>query len=189
MEGPVRGVDNIGNLIFVGAFERGVPKGPCWVAKEGQGWLHGVVDDHGRFTGEDIAYIYPDISTCMYGTFRKETLVEARASSIVSASLDDNYILNLKLRQPQPDDPAYTFCPSTPTKIPCDWLLNDCYEDVTVECHKSNVEGAGDGLFASRHLPANTIVSYYNGVKVEPHEEYNSSSYSYQIYVDWANTG
>ncbi len=188
LEGPVRGLDGLGNLVFVGAYKRGLPFGPCWLAKEGQGWLYGEVDSKGRFSGEALAYIYPDISSCIVGSFKNEMLVEARASVVVEAFTDSNQVLNVRFQPHQPDDPAYTYCPSTPSTIPCDWLLCDCYESSTVECRISNVQSAGEGLFAIRNLPAQTIVSYYNGVKVEPSEEYSSSSYSYQIYVDWSNT-
>jgi len=53
MEGPVRGLDEKGNVVFIGAFEEGIPKGPCWLSIEGQGWLHGNVDSKGKFSGEN----------------------------------------------------------------------------------------------------------------------------------------
>ena len=36
--------------------------------------------------------------------------------------------------------------------------------------------------------PKDTIVAYYNGLHIEPKENYSSPSCDYQIYVDWANT-
>ena len=42
----------------------GLPYGPCWIAREGQGWLHGNADPlTGRLTGDEIAFVYPDLST------------------------------------------------------------------------------------------------------------------------------
>ena len=32
----------------------------------------------------------------------------------------------------------------------------------------SGVEGGGEGLHAARALPANTIVSFYNGIRMVP---------------------
>ena len=86
LEGPVRGLDPYGNLVFVGFYRKGLPFGDCWLAKEGQGWLFGQVDDKGRFTGTHIAYVYPNLCTAIYGTFREEILVEARATVIVKVS-------------------------------------------------------------------------------------------------------
>ena len=187
LSGPVRGLDEKGNLIFMGAFEKGLPVGHCWLAQEGQGWLYGPVDGKGRFSGPEIAYIFPDMTTALLGTFHQEQLVEARASHINSAFME-NDILKVTFCPTEPDAPAYTFCPSNAGEIPCDWLLDDNYEQVTVVCQKSKVEGAGDGLFAKRDLPAETVISYYNGLHISPEEDYAASSCNYQIYVDWTNT-
>ena len=187
LTGPVRGLDEKGNLIFMGAFEKGLPVGHCWLAQEGQGWLYGPVDGKGRFSGPEIAYIFPDMTTALLGTFHQEQLVEARASHVNSAFME-NDILKVTFCPTEPDAPAYTFCPSNAGEIPCDWLLDDNYEQVTVVCQKSKVEGAGDGLFAKRDLPAETVISYYNGLHISPEEDYAASSCNYQIYVDWTNT-
>ena len=60
--------------MFIGSFHRGLPTGYCWLAKEGQGWLFGEVDERGRFSGDNIAYIYPDLLTAITGTFEKEVI-------------------------------------------------------------------------------------------------------------------
>ena len=69
------GLDLSGNLMFVGEFSKGLPVGHCWLAKEGQGWLFGEVDKRGRFTGDNIAYIYPDLLTAITGTFHNEVKI------------------------------------------------------------------------------------------------------------------
>ena len=66
------GLDLSGNLMFVGTFNKGLPTGYCWLAKEGQGWLFGEVDENGSFSGDNIAYIYPDLLTAITGTFLNE---------------------------------------------------------------------------------------------------------------------
>ena len=176
-------------MIFLGYFNRGIPVGHCYLAKEGQGWLYGEVDPKGRFTGENIAYIYPDLCTALVGAFENERLVEARTAVLVEAEIDPKTdLFRLSFSPPMPDSPAYTYSPSNSQSIPCDWQLQDMYERVTVYSVKSKVEGAGDGLFAARDLPANTIISYYNGLLIEADENYSSSNHNYQIYVDWSNT-
>ena len=97
-------------------------------------------------------------------------------------------ILNLSFTQPAPDAHAYSFCPSNLESIPCDWTLKDNYETAMVHCKKSKIEGAGDGLFASRDIPGGIIVSYYNGLRIEADQTYSPDNSNYQIYVDWANT-
>ena len=36
LEGPVRGTDEKGQLVFVGMYSKGLPTGCCWQAKEGR---------------------------------------------------------------------------------------------------------------------------------------------------------
>lgn len=187
LEGPVRGLDDRGNLIFVGEYSKGLPKGNCWLAKEGQGWLYGKVDEKGRFSGQDIAYVYPDRCTSMIGQFHQEIMLKSLSSHIVQAELNSAHIMCLSIINTD-DANHFTHCPSNNEKIRCDWTLTDCYEDVTVECRTSTVEGAGEGLFAQRNLPAGKIISFYNGILVQPGEKYNTTNFNYQIYVDWSNT-
>jgi hypothetical protein len=62
-------------LSFVGRFEDGIPTGICWRGLIGGAWLYGKVDDFGEFTGDEIAYIYPDLKTSLLGKFINGTMV------------------------------------------------------------------------------------------------------------------
>ena len=183
LEGPVRGIDDRGNLVFIGSFYEGIAIGPCWLAREGQGWLHGVVDAKGRFSGDEILFLYPDFQNCLAGTFKNERLVSGMASKIIGVGLNDTSVLVLTPAQPKAGAPVLDYCPSTKDSIPCDWNLGDTYENSTVVCRPSLVNGAGDGLFAAKDLPTNTIVSYYNGLHIEHGEIYNTNSFSYQVQI------
>ena len=79
LEGPVRGLSPGGGLVFVGQYRRGLPVGPCWLSREGQGWIHGAVDGRGRFSGGDVAFLYPDAGTCLVGRFEAEVMLDAVA--------------------------------------------------------------------------------------------------------------
>ena len=46
------------------------------------GWLYGNVDAAGEFTGNEIAYIYADLTTVIYGKFEKGILVEGRQRKV-----------------------------------------------------------------------------------------------------------
>ncbi len=199
LEGPVRGVDDSGVLVFVGQYQHGLPVGTCWLAREGQGWLCGRVDGRGRFSGEEITFLYPDRSTAMVGRFREEVMLQALAGRVAAADLNEAHILCLAMTSSsssssssssQGDEmlPTYSFSPSNAAGIHCDWSLPDCYEAVTVECRRSSVHEAGEGLFALRELPEGRVVSFYNGVRVRPGEAYSPDNLDYQIYVDWSNT-
>ena len=89
LEGPVRGTDERGQLVFIGMYSKGLPIGCCWQAMEGQGWIYGQVDaETGQFTGDNISYIYPDLLTCLVGKFVQGRLVEGRPSCVVEASYE-----------------------------------------------------------------------------------------------------
>ena len=54
-----------------------------WLAKRKlEGMLYGQMDSEGRFTGEDIIFIYPDMLTGIQGHFRNGELVSGSAVDI-----------------------------------------------------------------------------------------------------------
>ena len=38
-------------------------------------YIYGIVDDHGKFTGDDIAFIYQDLELALVGQFHKGMMV------------------------------------------------------------------------------------------------------------------
>ena len=71
-------------------------------------------------------------------------------------------------------------------------LLEDPYERLWVEVRQSTVQGGGEGLFARRDIPADTVVSFYHGLVIRPDQEgeteMRESHYDYMIFLDWNNT-
>ena len=49
--------------------------GVCWQLVAGGGCVVGDVDSLGQHSGDSIAYIYPDLSTALIGTFHQGELV------------------------------------------------------------------------------------------------------------------
>ena len=66
-------------LGFIGHYQDGKLIGPSWQGLIGGGWIYGVTDQHGEFSGDNIAYIYPDNSTALLGEFRKGKMVIIKA--------------------------------------------------------------------------------------------------------------
>ena len=62
-------------ISFCGSVEEGIPTGICWRGLVGGAWLYGNVNDVGEFTGNNIAYIYPDLKTVLLGWFINGTMV------------------------------------------------------------------------------------------------------------------
>ncbi|TRY63349.1 hypothetical protein TCAL_10816 [Tigriopus californicus] len=212
LEGPVFGRRPDQNLVFVGQFLKGLPYGVCWLGQDGESWLVGKVDQMGHFTGDNLAYIYPNLKTALLGQFKNGVMLRAQAAQLVALHLNEAHIMEPEMRAtkvtpairpinqtPNPmqidsdragknEDSFYSFCPSNSNEVCCNWLLSDPYESETVECLNSAVDGAGDGLFARTNLPQGTLVAFYNGLVIGLEESYANSNMNYQIYVDWANT-
>lgn len=49
--------------------------GAAWQGVRGGGWIHGQLDANGDLTGDDIAYIYPDLELALVGRFEKGVMV------------------------------------------------------------------------------------------------------------------
>ena len=131
-------------------------------------------------------FVYPDLTTVLLGKFEEDKLTEGHESLIIGHTLKSG-ILNLQFHQIS--GPVFRFCPSTVDTIRCPWLQEDPYERKIVCAGPSAMgDGVGDGLFIRKDVPAGTIVSFYNGIRVPPGENPTFQSRSYQIYLDWRPT-
>ena len=64
-------------------------------------------------------------------------------------------------------------------------LLTDLYEDVTVYVDMSTVEGAGEGLFASRDIECGQLVSLFSGTKIYKDSNKRSVKYGDEEWSDF----
>ena len=69
-------------------YRNGKPFGTCWKPFRWGGCVVGRVDSDGELTGPDLAYVYPDLTTALVGSFEKGELVAGQVSSLVSVRLD-----------------------------------------------------------------------------------------------------
>lgn len=67
-------------------------------------------------------------------------------------------------------------------------LLTDLYEDVTVYVDMSTVEGAGEGLFASRDIECGQLVSLFSGTKIYKDSNKRSVKYGDEEWSDFRLT-
>ncbi|TRY75439.1 hypothetical protein TCAL_09504 [Tigriopus californicus] len=186
LHGPVCGYNPRGSLVFVGCFDGGRPIGIAWKWLEGDGFLYGRLDRSGEFTGSNIAYLYPDLVTCLIGEFANGQLVQGRESKIQDAHMHKEL---LKLRFHEPRGPTFMLWKSTLTEIRVPPLQEDLYEKKYVEVRDSQLPGAGDGLFAKVPLTQGATVAFYNGIRVRPNDTPPFQSRDYEIYVDWNKPG
>ena len=75
---------------------------------------------------------------------------------------------------------------STREKICTNMLHRDPYEKQMVEVKRSNADNAGEGVFALQDIPSNTVVAFYNGIRIPADEGDTNDSWddcSYRIFV------
>ena len=75
----LRGLLRDGQPHFLSAYPLG--RGISWKARGktlNDGWLYGSVNKTSHFTGDGIAFVYPDLSTALLGRFRHEVMLAAK---------------------------------------------------------------------------------------------------------------
>ena len=86
-------------LFTIGSFAGNVPVGLAWQSRSRMkmdGFLYGVVDHHGEFTGDNITFIYPDFLTGLRGTFVNGVSQNATVVNVV-AERCNNGVKELKI--------------------------------------------------------------------------------------------
>ena len=63
--------------------------------------------------------------------------------------------------------------------------LPDPLESQMVRVSDSGVEGGGEGLFANTDIPSDSIVAFYNGIRMTPEEKSPWEDRAYSIVVEW----
>ena len=97
-----------------------------------------------------------------------------------------NAILKLKFCKKNKNASKYQYWPSSIDNVGVPPLLEDPLESKYVICGTSDIgDNAGDGLFLKQDVEANTIIAFYNGIRVKPGETAPFKNHGYQIYVDW----
>jgi len=190
LHGPVRGLTTKGRLAWAGLFKNGKSYGASWRGCVGGGFLYGSVGPNGLFTGNKNAYIYPDMSTALYGKFQDGKMVETVPVDISRSYLDKSgTMLRLRFGKAAFRAPIYRYWPSGLDFVGVPPLQDDPFEHKYIYVGQSKMsEFAGDGLYVKRDVPANTTISFYNGIRVQPGEQPPWSNGGYQIYVDWNKT-
>ena len=156
------------HVSWLGRYGSGVPVGTIWEWQEGGGYLTGVVDDDGTFTGDNIAFVYPDFCTAILGRFNNGILVDGVSAALADVSIEDDIAVAKwsVIGSPEPEMHVTHF-KSTEEDAGPQPLVRDPYESRTVEVRPSSLGGGGDGLFVKRKIIKGEVVAFYNGVSLE----------------------
>ncbi|MBN3298336.1 SETD7 methyltransferase, partial [Amia calva] len=171
LNGPAHEYDADGRLIFKGQYKDNNRWGVCWIYYPDGGSVVGEVNEDGEMTGNKVAYVYTDGRTALYGKFIEGEIIEARLATLLS---EENGRPHFEL---QPGSPVFTYDKSTSSCIAVNGLLPDPYETQRVYVADSRIKGAGEGLFAKIEAEPNTVMAFYNGVRIT-HQEVDSRDWS-----------
>ncbi|XP_036170548.1 histone-lysine N-methyltransferase SETD7 isoform X1 [Myotis myotis] len=174
LNGLAQEYDTDGRLIFKGQYKDNIRHGLCWIYFPDGGSLVGEVNEDGEMTGEKIAYVYPDERTALYGKFIDGEMLEGKLAALVSTEEGRPHF------DLMPGSSVYHFDKSTSSCISTNALLPDPYESERVYVAESLISSAGEGLFSKVAVGPNTVMSFYNGVRIT-HQEVDSR--------DWALNG
>jgi len=171
-------------LLWVGRYRNGMAHGVCWKLNPGGGYITGEVDSEGELSGTNICYIYPDFKTCYHGIFKEAIMVQARLSSVKSVRIFKGI---LEIEASEGFGPYQKHEQSSRNWICSNLLQRDPYEDQKIKVMASGLEMAGEGVFAKTDLPSETIVAFYNGVRIPPDvgdDDDDWEDCSYRIFLE-----
>ena len=119
----------------------------------------GELDQFGHFSGSQMAFLYPDLKTGLYGVFSCGRMVSAGPAAVQLATKRDNiFCLQFK----RLTGSGYNFDLATKQIISSRPLLRDPYEMEHVVAASCKDIHKGEGLFARKSVQANTILAFYN---------------------------
>ena len=154
--------------ITIGHFVDAKPIGNTWQWKNErifEGFLNGIVDENGTFTGEDITYIYPDFQTGLKGIFIGGEVAAARAV-IITEERCHNGIKEIRTKKIASDQTLWSKDIANTTHITRYAKTVDPHERRSVYVGESQLPGGGEGIFARRTFMPGDLVSYFNGIRV-----------------------
>ena len=147
----------------VGRFVNGRKAGVHWCWARGNCYLVGPVDADNKPHGENIFYLYPDLTTTLRGDFTHGKMSLGKTVELTGIQVEGG-IPAPKYREHK-DGAIYKYDPSGAHCISRTPLVRDVYEARYVRVAESGVAGAGEGLWAKTRIRAGQACSLFNGVR------------------------
>ena len=164
-------------VVTIGRFVDNIPSGFIWQWRSRRildGLLYGEVDSLGKFTGDNITFIYPDFTTGLQGQFVDGELVAGQAVDIV-AERCQNGMKQLRFVETKPYNFTWIRDETNATYIGAHPKIIDPHEMKSVYIGNSLMLGAGEGLFARKMFLPGDMVSYFNGVKTTEEDMFHDN--------------
>ena len=157
--------------------KNGKAVGFCWKRVFGNGYLYGIE----TFTGDNIAYIYPDLETVLIGKFKTGIMISAKETTITRIRCK-NGLVELDFAPAWGTEFHYSV-PSNET-FGDQPTVTDPLDDKYVYMSWSGT--GGQGIFAKRDIPMGTQFVQYNGLVMD-HDQleiYNNHFQRHQAYLN-----
>ena len=180
-------------VVTIGAFHGGRPNGLTWQWRSKRildGFLYGKVNDEGKFTGDDITFIYPDFLTGLTGSFVNGVLEHATAVNIVAERCVAG-IKELKFEASSEENVSWKREEANATYIGQHPKVMDPHEKKSVYVDQSFIPRSKEGVFAVRKFLPGHLISYFGGLKtfeenfllpdMTEEEEEDAASYYYNL--------
>ena len=141
----------------------------------GGGVMHGSFNKNGEASGDQIAFVYPDMETAFFGSFENFVMKKAKEAEVKSLHcLDD--LVAIKEYKVKLDGPAFFYDPPTNESFGGglrDGLegVVDPYERKLVRVSTSSVPNSGLGVFAIKDILIKRTTNLYSGFVLRNLEE------------------
>ncbi len=149
---------------FVGRFYKGVARGFCWRGCLGGGFLCGYVSPKdGTFTGSDIAFIYPDFKHVLRGEFKDGKAVRVQMCQLIGSKCERGMFIPCFTK---PQGESYGFEGASRKSLGQNTTTPEPWEAMHVYVRESQLPQGGEGLFAKKSIAKGSVLSFYNGIRL-----------------------
>merc|ERR1711976_175720 len=165
----------------IGYYKHGYPVGPSWkILYSPDGIILGYFYSENQVVPKvpnqdvnylkDVIYLYPDLQHGIKGHFNDKGLLISGKKGQVSGLKNGNLVKAIDFDTEGLEIKADL---ATKTHLNLHPMTRDPYEATVVEVQKSTIAKAGDGVFLTRDVEANTAVSFFNGIRITKNDVFS----------------
>lgn len=149
----------------------------------GGGMLVGDLDSNFKFTGDNLAFVYPDFELAYVGRFENFVMKRGRIAEVVGEQFNEFGIKQLKFSFRKSDSHVFFYSPPTNVSMGEGPKILDPYDQRTVKLGPSTIEEAGEGVFAIRKIPAFSSACMFSGINLRNLEEIQLYLLAYKNHI------
>ena len=154
-----------GNLWGVTLYREGQMYGQFWQGCLGGGYITGIAKNN-QITGDNIAYIFPNLRDAVFGTFSNGKFLSGFEAELSSVDIMNGMAVGSFTKNQ--GDHKVARDRSTSYKIALNPMVPDRQEHSRVEVRESNTPDSGEGLFAKIAFKEGDLVALLNGIRSSP---------------------